>query len=84
MPNLKNRNQRYIFDSWEFLTLKRRPMLEGGWPGLFRKRRLLSFPVANMAKRFDRDLGRPTKELSTTLGVLTLTTEFRSNRGADN
>ena len=59
-------------------------MLEGGWPGIFRKRRLLSFPVANMAKHFDRDLGRPTKELYTMLGALTLTTDFRSNRGAAN
>ena len=70
MPNLKNPNQRYIFDLWKFLTPKRRTMLEGGWPGLFQKHRLPSLPVANMAKYFVRDLGRPTKELSAMLGTL--------------
>ena len=31
MRNIKNPNQLYIFDPWEFITAKRRKMLEAGW-----------------------------------------------------
>ncbi len=37
MIKVKNPNQLNIFDPWDFLTPKRRQMLESGWPGLFRE-----------------------------------------------
>ena len=76
MRNVKNPNQLYIFDPWEFLTPKRRQMLEAGWPGLFKKHILPSLPVGNIAKHFDSDLGRPTKELYAMLGALILQQTF--------
>jgi len=36
MIKVKNPNQLNIFDPWDFLTPKRRQMLDAGWPGLFR------------------------------------------------
>ena len=76
MRNVKNPNQLYIFDPWEFLTPKRRQKLEAGWPGLFQKHILPSLPVGNIAKHFDSDLGRPTKELYAMLGALILQQTF--------
>jgi hypothetical protein len=76
MRNVKNPNQLYIFDPWKFLTPKRRQMLEAEWPGLFQKHILPSLPVGNIAKHFDSDLGRPTKELYAMLGALILQQTF--------
>jgi len=45
MIKVKNPNQLDIFDPWAFLTPKRRPMLDTGWPGLFREIILPSIPV---------------------------------------
>jgi len=76
MINVKNPNQRYIFDPWDFLTPKRRKILDAGWPGLFRKHILPSLPVNEIAKYFDSDWGRPTKELYGMLGALILQQAF--------
>jgi hypothetical protein len=76
MRNVKNPNQLNIFDPWDFLTPKRRQMLETGWPGLFQKHILPSLPVCSIAKHFDSDLGRPTKELYAMLGALILQQTF--------
>jgi hypothetical protein len=72
MINIKNPNQLNIFDPWDFLTPKRRKMLDNSWPGLFRKHILPSIPVHKVAKYFDETFGRPTKELFAMIGALVL------------
>jgi len=72
MYKIKNPNQRDIFDPWDFLTPKRRQLLEDGWPGLFREHILPSIPVDKVAKYFDATCGRPTKELYAMVGALIL------------
>ena len=72
MINIKNPHQLNIFDPWDFLTPKRRKLLDSSWPGLFREHILPSIPVQEVAKYFDENLGRPTKELYAMLGALIL------------
>ncbi len=72
MINVKNPNQLNIFDPWEFLTPKRRKMLDNGWPGLFREHILPSIPVHKVAQYFDETFGRPTKEFYAMIGALIL------------
>ena len=72
MYKIKNPNQRDIFDPWEFLTPKRRQLLENGWPGLFREHILPSIPVDKVANFFDATWGRPTKALYAMIGALIL------------
>jgi len=60
---VKNPNQLNIFDPWDFLTPKRRKMLDAGWLGLFREHILPSIPVNKVGKHFNATFGRPTKEL---------------------
>jgi hypothetical protein len=76
MIKVKNPNQLNIFDPWDFLTPKRRQMLESGWPGLFREHILPSIPVAKIGKHFNATFGRPTKELFSMLGALILQQTF--------
>lgn len=76
MINIKNPNQLDIFDPWDFLTPKRRQLLDAGWPGLFRQQILPSIPVNRVAKHFDTTFGRPTKELYAMLGALILQQAF--------
>lgn len=72
MINVKNPNQLNIFDPWDFLTPKRRNMLDNSWPGLFREHILPSIPVHKVAKYFNETFGRPTKELYAMIGALVL------------
>ncbi len=53
MIKVKNPNQLNIFDPWDFLTPKRRQMLDAGRPGLFREQILPSIPVDKVAKHFN-------------------------------
>lgn len=76
MIKVKNPNQLDIFDPWAFLTLKRRQLLESGWPGLFREHILPSIPIGKVARYFDQTLGRPTKELYANIGALILQQTF--------
>ena len=76
MYKVKSPNQLDIFDPWEFLTPKRRQMLEIGWPGLFREHILSSIPVNKVFKHFSGTFGRPTKELYSMLGALILQQTF--------
>jgi len=70
MLRMKPPSQLDIFDPWDFLTTKRRQMLETGWPGLFRKHILPSIPVQKIIPHFDINQGRPTKELYALIGAL--------------
>ena len=72
MINIKNHNQKELFDPWEFLGPKRRQRLDRSWPGLFKNVILKELPVDKFAPFFRSDFGRPTKELHTVLGVLVL------------
>jgi hypothetical protein len=56
MINIKNPKQMNIFDPWEFLTPKRRNMLDNNWPGLFREHILPSIPVYKVAKYFKQSI----------------------------
>ncbi len=76
MIKVRNPNQLDIFDPWNFLTPKRRQMLESGWPGLFRRHILASIPVNKVSKHFSETFGRPTKELFSMLGALILQQAF--------
>jgi hypothetical protein len=76
MIKVKNPNQLNIFDPWDFLTPKRRQMLDAGWPGLFREHILPSIPVNKVGKYFNATFGRPTKELYSMLGALILQQTF--------
>jgi len=53
MIKVKNPKQLNIFDPWDFLTPKRRQMLDAGWPGLFREHILPSIPVNEVGKHFN-------------------------------
>lgn len=68
----KNHKQKELFDSWAFLSPKRREMLDRSWPGLFKKHLLKELPVSEMYPFFRSSFGRPTKELYTVLGALVL------------
>ncbi|MEA3428462.1 MAG: transposase, partial [Thermodesulfobacteriota bacterium] len=76
MIKVKNPNQLNIFEPWDFLTPKRRQMLDAGWPGLFREHILPSIPVNEVGKHFNATFGRPTKELYSMLGALILQQTF--------
>ena len=72
MLRVKSRKQQHLFDPWQFLSPKRRDMLDQGWPGFFREHILDLLPVERLALLFPRQFGRPTKELYTVLGALAL------------
>ena len=72
MLRIKDHKQQHIFDPWYFLSPKRRRLLDEDWPGLFREHLLDELPIEQMAPHFKKDLGRPTKEMHTVLGVLLL------------
>lgn len=70
MIRIKDHKQLDMFDPWEFLSPKRRRMLDQSWPGLFREHLLCELPVQQVRPFFREDFGRPSKELYTLLGVL--------------
>jgi hypothetical protein len=72
MIRINNHNQESFFDPWDFLSPKRRQLLDQSWAGLFQKELLCELPVREIAPFFKEDFGRPTKELHTVLGTLVL------------
>lgn len=72
MIRIKDRKQQHLFDAWQFMSPKRREMLDRDWPGFFREHILDLLPVEKFSIAFPRRFGRPTKELRTVLGVLAL------------
>src|SRR5512142_3203463 len=61
-----------LFDPWDYLGEQRRRLLERSWAGVFREQLLKHLPVRELVARFSRQLGRPTKDLSTVIGALIL------------
>ena len=72
MIRVNDHNQLQLFDPWEFLSPKRRRMLDVSWAGLFQKEILRELPIREIASSFSKFKGRPTKEIYTMLGVLVL------------
>lgn len=70
MIRINNHKQRELFDPWDFLSPKRRRMLDNDWPGLFREQLLGELPVHRLRPFLRDGFGRPSKELYTLLGVL--------------
>ena len=70
MIKIKNHNQLQIFDLWSHLGPKRRKLLDESWAGLFQKELLPVLPVEKLIPFFKEDVGRPTKELNTSMGIL--------------
>lgn len=75
MFKIKNRDKLYFpgMDPWEnHLHKKKLALLKESWAGIFRERFLHKLPVAKLKKHFSRTMGRPTKELVTTVGACVL------------
>ena len=72
MIRIKDHKQLDMFDPWEFLSPKRRRMLDQSWPGLFREHLLCELPVEQIRPFFCENFGRPSKELYTLLGTFVL------------
>ena len=70
MIHVKDHKQLDLFDPWRFLSPKRRQLLDKTWPGLFQNKILPNLPVSSLFPFFEKEFGRPTKELHTVLGVL--------------
>lgn len=73
---IKDHKQAELFDSWGFLSPKRRQMLDASWPGFFKTLILPELPVSRIFPFFNSGFGRPTKELYTVLGVMVLQQTF--------
>ena len=72
MITMKDHSTGYLFDPWDHISPKRRKLLDKSWPGVFRKYLLEKLPVARIVRHFAEDMGRPSKELYTAIGVLIL------------
>ena len=70
MIKIKNHNQLQIFDLWSHLGPKRRKLLNESWAGLFQKELLPVLPVEKLIPFFKEDVGRLTKELNTSIGII--------------
>jgi hypothetical protein len=76
MIRIKDHKQLEIFDPWEFLSPKRRQLLDQSWPGMFKQHLLTELPVNSLMPYFTEAFGRPTKELYTVLGTLVFQQTF--------
>ena len=72
MFRYNDHKQQQIFDPWGDISPKRRQMLDRSWPGLFRQYILPELPVRQFLPFFNPGLGRPTKDISTVMGLLIL------------
>ena len=71
MHKIVNPQQTRLFDSFDsVLTEKTRKRLLDGWPGVFRHVILELMPVDAVSGYFDPIMGRPTKELYSTAGLI--------------
>ena len=72
MFHVKNHKQLNIFDPWIHLGAKRRKLLENSWAGLFQQEILPKLPVETLRSHYHDWNGRPTKELSSVMGLMIL------------
>lgn len=72
MFHSKNHKQLNIIDPWGYLGPKRRKAMDESWAGLFRKEILAELPVDALREYYHDSDGRPTKELSSMIGLMIL------------
>jgi hypothetical protein len=72
MLTLRDHRTGDLFDPRDHLGAKRRGLLDRSWAAVFREHLLGHLPVTELASRFSRDLGRPTKDLYAVVGALIL------------
>ena len=72
MFHVKNHKQLHIFDPWAHIGPKRLKLLEDSWSGLFRQEILSELPVEALRKHYHDSDGRPSKELSSMIGLMIL------------
>ncbi len=72
MIRTNDHSQLLLFDPWDYLSPKRRAILDQSWSGLFRNEILRQLPIKELKPSFSKTMGRPTKELYTMLGALVL------------
>lgn len=72
MINVKDHKQRDMFHPFEHLGPKRLALLESTWAPLFREEILHNLPVEKLFPLYSEFHGRPTKELTTMLGMILL------------
>jgi hypothetical protein len=72
MLTLRDHESGDLFDPWDHLGAQRRRLLDRSWAAVFREHLLKHLPVSELAARFSRQLGRPTKDLYTVIGALIL------------
>jgi hypothetical protein len=72
MIRFNGHKQQQLFDPWGHISPKRRQRLDDSWPGLFREHILPQLPVREFAPFFNPRFGRPTKDISTVMGLLIL------------
>jgi hypothetical protein len=72
MIRFNGHKQQQLFDHWGHISPKRRQRLDHSWPGLFREHILPQLPVREFAPFFNPRFGRPTKDISTVMGLLIL------------
>lgn len=75
MIKIKNRDNLCFegMDPWEnTLSAKKLSLLQKSWAAVFRNHILPMMPLRQVASHFDKDLGRPTKELASTCGACVL------------
>ena len=73
MIKVKNHNQQTLFDPWPHFGPKRGKLLEESWAGFFQTEILSILSVKKFSTLFVEDFGRPTKELTTCLGIVEAT-----------
>ena len=76
---IKDHRQDTLFDPWNYLSPKRRQILDESWAGLFREHILPFLPVKHISPFFTAGFGRPTKELYTVPGTLILQQAYDLN-----
>src|ERR1700744_457534 len=72
MLTLRDHDTGDLFDPWDHLGAKRPGPRDRSWAAVFREHLLKHLPVAELAARFSRQLGRPTKDLYAVIGALIL------------
>lgn len=72
MFRTKNHKQMNIIDPWGHLGPKRRKMMDESWSGLFRREILAELPVDALREYYHACDGRPTKEISSMIGLMLL------------
>lgn len=72
MIYVKDHKQRDMFPPFEHLGPKRLALMESSWAPLFREEILHNLPVEKLFSLYSELHGRPTKELTTMLGIVLL------------